>query len=495
MDISILLPDIDPNNSTRTSTQDNSSTRATAPLNPTASQHKSTNYANRRRRNRLHLHELPDQPKEHHNFIKYFIATAKSGENLSEIDVITANRDLERNLNGPPKRLTELRNGSLLIEVTSEEQSIKLQETKSLGGTDITVEPHRTLNQCKGTIHYLNKPNYTDEQLLEYLAPYKVTAIYRIMSKRDNTVRATPIYTLTFNSCKLPETIRIGWTQCSVRLYVPKPRRCFKCQRFGHGSKTCRSEEDICANCGESHDSPCTNTAKCVNCEESHQASSKNCFYYKFEADVLQLQATDRISYHEAKRITKQKLPHTGPSYASVATRSIQRTQNRNERQLYIAPTPRKNLAAEHDAGTHTAMATPPAPQHTEKTAPTKSTPQSIEWAKNKSNQPSKPSSSRSKPNATPTKSNQGRPARYDPKNTPSSKRQAEESPERPSSSQRKGKSLLTDFPMPPNMPTSYPPPMSNNIPIVGHGRYEPSTKQQIPDNNNNNDPRNHNVS
>ncbi|CAN8025303.1 unnamed protein product, partial [Ixodes persulcatus] len=49
--------------------------------------------------------------------------------------------------------------------------------------------------------------------------------------------------------------------------YVPNPRRCFKCQRFGHGSQNCRGKA-TCAKWGKNDHSAdsCSNEAHCVNC-------------------------------------------------------------------------------------------------------------------------------------------------------------------------------------------------------------------------------------
>ena len=52
-------------------------------------------------------------------------------ENLwKTVDIIAANKELEMYLKGPPKKVRELKNGSLLIEVKSKEQATKIQQIK-----------------------------------------------------------------------------------------------------------------------------------------------------------------------------------------------------------------------------------------------------------------------------------------------------------------------------------------------------------------------------
>jgi len=71
----------------------------------------------------------------------------------------------------------------------------------------------------------------------------------------------------------------IGLTKCKMKLHSRTPQ-CYMCQKFGHTSKTCRSDHSICRNCAGSHDSRSCNSdqVKCANCRSnSHKASTKDC--------------------------------------------------------------------------------------------------------------------------------------------------------------------------------------------------------------------------
>lgn len=271
-------------------------------------------YNNKPRATDRQLSEYYTMYRNENNFDKYFTLSANNQTSLSEIDTIKANEDLESHLGGSPANIRELRSGSILVEVRSKEQSRAIRELKKLAGYDITVRSDDNLNQCKGTIYYRNGPNYTEEQICQALnksGNTPVASVYRTKKKINGNLVELPIYQITFQSTQLPTHVTIGWTRCSTRLYIPRPRRCFNCQGFGHGTKTCRKTERVCVNCSESycdteeHPNPCTTAPKCANCGDSHSASSFDCNHYKMEQEVLNLQAYDHLTYSAAKRRVK----------------------------------------------------------------------------------------------------------------------------------------------------------------------------------------------
>ena len=101
-------------------------------------------------------------------------------------NTIEANRELIRIIKGEPKRTTELKNGSLLIEVINKEQSIKIKQIRKLNNLDVVVNEHNTLNSTKGTIYSPRFVSMDDDELLEDLAKYNVTELYKIKKKTNN---------------------------------------------------------------------------------------------------------------------------------------------------------------------------------------------------------------------------------------------------------------------------------------------------------------------
>ena len=283
---------------------------------------------NQRRNQRMRPHERRKQnenilenlfkPK---NFTKFFIIKAKNDEeNLAEIDIIRANQQLTHTLKGSkPKKVSELKNGSLLVEVANEEQSNNIINLKYLNDIEIVVAKHDHLNQVKGTIYFRNTFKYSNEDLINELSEHKVTHIYQKTRKVDDATISTNVYILTFDLCTLPESVSIGWRDCDVREYMPRPRRCFKCQGFQHSSTNCRSNNSYCVNCGmESHGTVCTRPQACKNCNESHPASSTDCFYYKLAQEIIILQTRNKLSYREARKKALITMTAYPTSYARI---------------------------------------------------------------------------------------------------------------------------------------------------------------------------------
>ena len=90
------------------------------------------------------------------DFKKYFVMKANDEcKILNTADTIVANRELEKYFKGSPRKVTILKNGSLLVEVASRDKQVK-----SLNYSNVTVQKQSTFNYTKGTqgggwMHYL----------------------------------------------------------------------------------------------------------------------------------------------------------------------------------------------------------------------------------------------------------------------------------------------------------------------------------------------------
>ena len=260
---------------------------------------------------------------------RFFILKGPEDTKLwMDINTISANQELIKALKGKPKRVSELRGGDILVEVANKEQSDRIRQMKKLDGRNISVSEHKTLNYTKGTIHSKRFCGLDEETLLAELAKDHVTEIYKIKRREGESLTNTGTMILTFAHFALPEKISIGWTIYDVREYIPNPRRCFKCQRYGHGSKACRSQDDRCANCGEfGHvDRNCSNPTNCCNCEEAHPSYSKKCKTYIREKEILTVMTKDKTSYLEAKK----KLGFTTPPRRPYANANQNETVSSN---------------------------------------------------------------------------------------------------------------------------------------------------------------------
>ncbi|KAM7294551.1 hypothetical protein ISCGN_024057 [Ixodes scapularis] len=193
--------------------------------------------------------------------------------------------------------------GHLLVEVETEVQSRTLLKQTCLGEHKIKVSPHRTLNSVRGVISEADLIDCSEDEILAGLQKQAVVAVKRITIRKDGQEQPTKQLILTLELHTLPTTVKAGYLYCKVRPFIPNPQRCFRCQRFGHGSRNCRGRE-TCAKCGSNDHVAdiCENTLKCVNCQGNHAAYARTCPQWKQEKEILTLKAQKNITYQEAKQ-------------------------------------------------------------------------------------------------------------------------------------------------------------------------------------------------
>ncbi|GBN99951.1 hypothetical protein AVEN_267367-1 [Araneus ventricosus] len=104
------------------------------------------------------------------------------------------------------------------------------------------------------------------------------------------------------------------------------------CQRFGHSKTSCRGTL-ACARCAEvGHESTdCTRTEKCVNCKGEHTSFSRNCFAWKQEEEIISTKIKQQISYQEARKLIKYRIPTPGNSYVSAVKKSTAPSTQTNQ--------------------------------------------------------------------------------------------------------------------------------------------------------------------
>ncbi|GFW42334.1 uncharacterized protein TNCV_1207861 [Trichonephila clavipes] len=110
-----------------------------------------------------------------------------------------------------------------------------------IGDSPVTISPH--INYSRGDISEPDSLNTPESEILEDFSQQGVIQVRRItIKKKDSTIIPTKHLILTFNSPKLPTTIKAGYLNCKIRAYIPNPLRCFKRQRFGHSQIACRGQ-------------------------------------------------------------------------------------------------------------------------------------------------------------------------------------------------------------------------------------------------------------
>uniref|UniRef100_A0A1B0DP44 CCHC-type domain-containing protein n=1 Tax=Phlebotomus papatasi TaxID=29031 RepID=A0A1B0DP44_PHLPP len=211
-----------------------------------------------------------------------------------------------------------------------------LVEIKEIDGLAVEFNMHAKLNQSKAVIRDWDMTHWDLEEMKRELASQKVIDIVnlkvkntdvnnRMKNQADDTKQpewiSSPVFIFTFDLPERPQFIKIGYRVIRTNVYVPKPVRCFSCQRFGHVSARCVGDA-VCGRCAEkNHDpNPCKEQIKCANCGDAHIASSKSCPIFKKEQKIQEIKVTERITYKAAKvRYESLCSGEFGKSYAEVS--------------------------------------------------------------------------------------------------------------------------------------------------------------------------------
>ena len=120
----------------------------------------------------------------------------------------------------------------------------------------------------------------------------------------------------------------------AVRLYVTKPVRCYRCQRFGHIAAACLVRTGRCSMCSGLHrtqeclthfENSVTVTLKCANCGKEHSANSNRCPVLREKMQIKMNNATRK------SRTTVSKPPPplvTSGEFLTIPTRKKILTEN-----------------------------------------------------------------------------------------------------------------------------------------------------------------------
>ncbi|GFV52882.1 uncharacterized protein TNCV_2875501 [Trichonephila clavipes] len=237
-----------------------------------------------------------------------------------------------KGIGGDPKSVKKLRSGDLLIETVSALQTKSFLSAKVFLDCPLIVTPHRSLNSSRGVISEPDLLCASEAEILEGLSDQGVTQIRRIKIKKDSSLSPTKHLILTFNSPKLPSTIKAGYLNCKIRPYIPNPLRCFKCQRFGHSQTSCRGQL-TCSRCAAvgHFSTDCTLEPKCINCLQAHSADSKLCPKWKAEKQIQEIKTNKNITYIEARKLIAPPpltLTYSQAAKSSITSASTQTDEN-----------------------------------------------------------------------------------------------------------------------------------------------------------------------
>src|SRR3989442_425229 len=110
----------------------------------------------------------------------------------------------------------------------------------------------------------------------------------------------------------LPEYVYIGCRRFNIKLFIPNPTRCWRCQRYGHAEASCHGKL-TCPRCAQNHgfgdcplskegreDSRNKAESKCVNCKGNHSAAFKGCPIYLKNKEIVEIKVKNKLTFADA---------------------------------------------------------------------------------------------------------------------------------------------------------------------------------------------------
>lgn len=203
-----------------------------------------------------------------------------------------------------------MKNKRVMIHANSKQQQEKILGMSTLLGERMKAHVPGDLASVRGVISGIPL-SMTMEDIKKEIKGGKVIKASRIKNKRDGVLKDTTAVILQFEKV-LPRSVQMGYINFNVREYIPKPLRCFACQRMGHIAKQCNGKLR-CARCGGQHEyGKCEKDAKvkCCNCGGDHSAAYEGCVVQKEAREAQRVKITEKVSYAEALKKVRVEGTH-----------------------------------------------------------------------------------------------------------------------------------------------------------------------------------------
>lgn len=191
------------------------------------------------------------------------------------------------------------------INPLTTEETEKLTNITKLGTYEVKCEVPNSDKFKYGVIY----PISLDTDLLELqyeineTNEIQIVGMERLKKKINNNWTPSQSVKLTIKNRNIPNHITIGFMKYIIRPFINEPMQCYKCQRLGHTSKSCKASLPRCMLCGGPHKKDdCTAERKrCANCNGEHSANSKSCEIMRQALNLEKLKAIHEIDHNTAR--------------------------------------------------------------------------------------------------------------------------------------------------------------------------------------------------
>lgn len=240
--------------------------------------------------------------KRNEDEFKVFIKLLQEGNTFDEWSPIQLTKTLHKEI-GEVRCAKKLRNGSLLVICKNEEQQQKAIKIDKLNGQRVKCSMAYGKKFVGGVISGIPLSESVDS-VKEGINIVKVREAKRLKTRRNGNICDSLSIMLTFEEDKLPDKVFIGYMSYDVKVYIPPPLRCFKCQRYGHVAAICKGKQR-CSKCSGEHEyGKCEEGVKlkCCNCGGEHNAAYGGCEANKRLQEVQRIKVVQGVSFAEATK-------------------------------------------------------------------------------------------------------------------------------------------------------------------------------------------------
>lgn len=164
-----------------------------------------------------------------------------------------------------------LNDGNLLIRCENESQVEKALKMKEIGKIKVGNSGRLGVKNGGGSKGVITgvPMSVGMEEIKKSVKGGKIINAQRLKTTKEGVEKDSETVLFEFDEDNIPKKVFLGFLSYPVREFVPKPLRCFNCQRFGHIARNCK-EQRRCARCGGDHEYGKCGTGvqpKCCNCE------------------------------------------------------------------------------------------------------------------------------------------------------------------------------------------------------------------------------------
>ena len=151
-----------------------------------------------------------------------------------------------------------------------------------------------------------------------------MTEVKIVSIKKEGKTMETNTYIMHFNTPKISQKIKVGYTMERVEQYKPNPLWCYKCQKYGHHEDNCGRHE-VCGKCGQQNPNciinDCQFPCKCANCGDDHPVYASSCESWKQEKEILTVKHQNNIPYYKVRKLVQG-------SMTTIYSQAVQRNKS-----------------------------------------------------------------------------------------------------------------------------------------------------------------------